>query len=416
MIHLSAGNLDIDWGKNNYFFDHTPIYQTGDVTNIPSWFVKDHEKNDDNWTLFADYNEGYSSPLWKVIERLHLLGYTLRVAQQKYELDIEKNSYEGSPPTPGFELLKEVFTKCDASILVDDNRQIKRKLDEDFIQHLLTLLKTRDKKFIHHLSQIIEGEDEKIPPYTFLQLLSLNPEVSEIPVRWDFNGLVENGWASRDEFVKLLDQPNRFLIVTEGSSDAAIIKHAFSILRPHIRDFFSYFDMKEGYPFTGTGNLLNFVKGLISIGVQNNVIVLFDNDAEGICSYNKCREMNIPHNMRVLKLPDLPQFNEFNTVGPTGNHYVNINGKAAAIECYLDLGDEAVIRWTNFNATQNTYHGALVSKDDYKKKFLKQKGKVLEYDYSKLNKLLNLITSNAIDIKEKPVLFNLKDNIDSKMD
>jgi hypothetical protein len=148
------------------------------------------------------------------------------------------------------------------------------------------------------------------------------------------------------------------------------------------------------------------VKGLISIGVQNNVIILFDNDAEGMAGYNKCLEMNIPSNMRILKLPDLPQFEEFDTVGPNGTHRSNINGKAAAIECYLDLGTEAVVRWSNFNTTQQSYHGALIAKDDYKKSFLKQQRKISGYDYSKLNEVLNLITVTAIDIKEKPILVN----------
>ena len=40
--------------------------------------------------------------------------------------------------------------------------------------------------------------------------------------------------------------------------------------------------MEEGYPFSGTGNVFRFVQGLISIAVQNQMLVLFDNDAEGL--------------------------------------------------------------------------------------------------------------------------------------
>lgn len=82
MIHLSVGNLDIDWGKNNYFYDHSPIYQTTDLAEIPSWFVKDHNSDNNDWTLYAEHNEGYSNPLWKVVERLNLLGYTLPVTRR----------------------------------------------------------------------------------------------------------------------------------------------------------------------------------------------------------------------------------------------------------------------------------------------------------------------------------------------
>ncbi|MBL7696964.1 MAG: hypothetical protein JNK79_02360, partial [Chitinophagaceae bacterium] len=370
MIHLSVGNLEIDWGKNRGFTDHSPIYQPKDATSVPSWYVKDHEKNDDSWTLFAEYNEGYSSPLWKVIERLNLLGYTLRAIQKQYDQDIAEYNFDDESVTPSFEMLKELFTRCDVSMLMDDERKIKRELDKDFIQQLLLLLKDRAKEFEDYLPHIFEGEYERIAPYTLLYLFSFNQTALELPIRWDFDGLVQSGWAPRNEFIKPLDQSNRFLIVTEGSSDASIIKHAFSILRPHVQDFFSYVDMKEGYPFTGTGNVINFVKGLISIGVQNNVIVVFDNDAEGVASYKKCIELNVPLNMRIIKLPDLAAFLQFDTVGPEGDHKSDINGKAAAIECYLDTGETPKVRWTNFNVQQQTYQGALIAKDDHKRVFL----------------------------------------------
>ena len=45
---------------------------------------------------------------------------------------------------------------------------------------------------------------------------------------------------------------NHFLIVTEGSSDAKIIQHAFNLLKPHIADFFDFVDMEEGYPFSAS--------------------------------------------------------------------------------------------------------------------------------------------------------------------
>jgi len=129
-----------------------------------------------------------------------------------------------------------------------------------------------------------------------------------LPVNWQFADVEHGGWARRGEFVKTLDQSNRFLIVTEGSSDAAIIKHALGLLKPHLSDFFDFVDMNEGYPFSGTGNLYNFTKGLISIGVQNNVLIIYDNDAEGVSSFKRTAKLNIPSNMRVLKLPDLPAF------------------------------------------------------------------------------------------------------------
>ena len=109
----------------------------------------------------------------------------------------------------------------------------------------------------------------------------------------------------------------RFLIVTEGSSDAHIVEHAFKLLKPHIADFFDFVDMEEGYPFSGTGNLFRFLQGLISISIQNNVVVIFDNDAEGVANYKRSCALKVPANMLILKLPDNPYFAEFDTIGPT---------------------------------------------------------------------------------------------------
>jgi hypothetical protein len=407
MIHLSVGNLEIDWGKNRGFTDHSPIYQLTDVTSVPSWFVKDHERGDDNWTLFADYNEGYSSPLWKVLERLKLLGYTERIIESYYDQDSDGYGYEDQPARPTYAMLKELFASIDVSLLLDDERKINRKLGDDLADHLFSLLKDKNGDVAALVREIFDGEYMRMTPYTLLYLFSVNPNALQLPIRWDFDGLVQSGWGPREEFVRSLDPSNRFMIVTEGSSDAAIIKHSFSLLRPHIQDFFNYVDMKEGYPFSGTGSLINFVKGLISIGIQNNVIVLFDNDAEGVASYHKCLELNIPSNMRIIKLPDLDQFKQFDTIGPDGFNQSDINEKAAAIECYLDTGPGPKVRWTNFNVAQQSYHGVLIAKDDYKREFLSQRSKKEGYNYSNINEVLSLIIKTAIDIKEKPMLFNL---------
>ena len=68
-------------------------------------------------------------------------------------------------------------------------------------------------------------------------------------MQWEFSDVEDGGWAKRSDFVKPVDQSSRFLIVTEGSSDAAIIGKAFRLLSPHIADFFDFVDMEEGYPF-----------------------------------------------------------------------------------------------------------------------------------------------------------------------
>jgi hypothetical protein len=57
---------------------------------------------------------------------------------------------------------------------------------------------------------------------------------------WRFEPIWLSPETQRGEFVKTLDQSNRFLIVIEGSSDAAIIRHDFALLKPHLSDFFLF--------------------------------------------------------------------------------------------------------------------------------------------------------------------------------
>jgi hypothetical protein len=240
---------------------------------------------------------------------------------------------------------------------------------------------------------------ENLSAYTILRLLGENPKARDLPVNWAFNDLEEGGWAKRSDFVRTLDPTKRFLIVTEGSSDAAIIKHAFTILKPHVADFFDFVDMEEGYPFSGTGNLLRFLQGLISIAIQNNVVVVFDNDAEGVAAFNRCCRLKIPDNMRILKLPDIPGFCNFDTVGPNGLYLANINGQGAAIECYLSLDGESRVRWNNYNASIGAYQGELIDKDRYKRNFLNQRQKISGYDYTKITSVLDIIVAACVGIR-----------------
>ena len=64
IIYLSMGNLDIDWGKNNSFTDHSAVFRRSDLRPIPYHYV-----NDDGSPV-VEMKEGYSSPLSTVLKRL----------------------------------------------------------------------------------------------------------------------------------------------------------------------------------------------------------------------------------------------------------------------------------------------------------------------------------------------------------
>ena len=80
----------------------------------------------------------------------------------------------------------------------------------------------------------------------------------------------------------------------------------------------------------------------------------------------------------------------------------NINGRAAAIECYLDLNlpgvDRAQVLWSNYKKEVDAWQGALEFKESYQRHFYEQSGAVLRngpYQSSKLAKLLDTLIEQA---------------------
>jgi hypothetical protein len=113
--------------------------------------------------------------------------------------------------------------------------------------------------------------------------------------------------------------------------------------------------------------------------------------------------------MRAMILPEQEQFRAFSGPGPEGIQAADINRRAAAIECYLDLVLEgyppANIVWTNYKRELDTYQGVLENKDAYTKAFLKLTPEILAaggYDVSKIRAVLDAIiaqcTAIAVDV------------------
>lgn len=235
-------------------------------------------------------------------------------------------------------------------------------------------------------------------PYSVLRLLAEVNTNKDVPVVWQYGPLVQAGWAIERDFVPSARRNETFLIATEGSSDVHILKHALALLRPEISDFFRFIDVSESHPFSGTGNLVKFAEGLAKIDVQNQVVFVFDNDAEGHDAHRRLSTFTLPVNMRGIMLPELEEFRSFPAQGPQGLHNSDINRRAAAIECYLDLNLEgyppAKVRWTNYKQSLDSYQGALEFKDSYSKEFLKQTSETLsegKYDIRKIEAVLDLL-------------------------
>ncbi|WOR15618.1 HEPN/Toprim-associated domain-containing protein [Hyphomonas sp. FCG-A18] len=388
MIHLAVGKLEIEWGKNNGFVDHAMLFQgERDIADVPYYYTSDADHSE----TVVEYQEGLSRPLKSITKRLDLLGHTLEHARAEYAELSELNGF--SLDDYPFEELQNVLKTVDVTSLSSDYGEGGEDFGKFFRREVGPRLGMNEASL--DFSQGMEN----LSSWTILRLLSENKTAQDLPVMWAFHDIETGGWEPRETFVRNLTPFEQILIVTEGSTDASVIRQAFKLLRPDIADFFRFVDMQEGYPFSGTGNLFRFVQGLISISATSDILVLFDNDAAGIATYNRCSGLNLPDNFRVLKLPDLEAFGAFPTIGPTGESLADINGRAAAIECYLDLDAGAKVQWGGFNEDMQTYQGALMGKDRHTRAFLKQTRRLNDYDYSKLERVVDALVASASEMR-----------------
>lgn len=407
IISLGIKKMEIDWGKNHNFRNYSKLYNIKEFNSqIPYYDIDD----DDNEIL--KYEMGASAKLGVIKDRLDLLGYNINSIKSIYYKNIkEYEYYMDTKITLSFKDFYEFILSLDVDKVdtvastISEYRDDGYDLGEYFrncickdveidskLEKILKKIKT--KTFI--IGEVFEAIDS----YIILRILAENPKNLNYNVEWRYNELVENGWVKKEDLFVELDKSDKLLIVTEGKTDSFIIKKIIQELYPHISNFFTFVDMQNNYPFTGTGNLSNFCKGLYKINAINKIIAIFDNDTAGIFSYNETKKICNSSNILVMHLPNVKELKRIKTRGPKGCAYSNINGKAVAIECFLDFKSvdfEPEVRWLNYNDKMGQYQGALINKDEYTRAFKNANLHDGSYDVTKLQILVESIMDSWIN-------------------
>ncbi|WP_428333777.1 HEPN/Toprim-associated domain-containing protein [Novosphingobium sp.] len=413
-IELEVGDVSICYAKNHMGMDFGYLFQPGDETRRKSDainydYYEEHPEEKDELVM---HEAAFARPLSRVLPRLLLSGSSIDSARFEYEAIIaearEMASYGEPPEESDFLTFAEYcalvrrypLSTLGSGTEFDDKEKAKGRLaaDEDFAR----LPWTDNSDSFWSESSFFAAKLAILSPESMLHVVALNPGNLDADVKWEFGPLVVAGWASREHFKPGARRMQKILIATEGASDARIIKRALDILRPEVADFFNFVDVDERHHFWGTGNLVKFAEGLLRIDVQNKVLFVLDNDAEGVDAYRKLNALKLPGNMRSMLLPDLDNFRSFPTRGPEGVGISDINGRGAAIECYLDLNlpnyGPAQVLWSNYKRDIDAWHGALEFKESYQRHFYDQAPEMLlsgAYDVSKLLKLLDALIEKA---------------------
>lgn len=421
-ITLDVAGVTVTYSKNHPGIDHGSIFQEQDRKVVKSnqldydWYEKEDEDPTPSEMAFT-------RPLKDVVPRLELLGFTMERVQREYDFvahdwleEMRSLQDDDDEPTPKLMNFSEFLAFVTAHPLeslddtfisgTDDAREAKMRSRFGGMQ--FEQIPTYRSYDIHAYSErsFFGSLVDILHPYSVLRLFAETKRNNDAPVVWQYGPLVQSGWATEEKFVPSARRTETFLIATEGSSDVHILKHALALLRPGIADFFRFIDVSESHPFSGTGNLVKFAEGLAKIDVQNQVVFVFDNDAEGFDAHLRLSTLTLPVNMRGIMLPELEEFRSFPAQGPEGLHNSDINRRAAAIECYLDLDVgghlPAKVLWTNYKKGLGSYQGALEYKDSYSKEFLKQTADTLaegKYDVRKIDAILDLLVAECTAIK-----------------
>lgn len=413
LISLGVGQMEIDWGKNNIYRDHSELFKPEDIKMIPYYYV------DDDGCITTEQKEGLCRSLASMKGRLELLGYTLPEVETQYNLllaDYADKPYRTVLPFNEFaKLLRDIdINRINTPELEKEYDLYGYDLGEFVRRCIIPEKEIYDRLLLacggnkHSLNFSLECFFENVDPYIILRLLAENPSCSKLDVYWSFADVVEDGYVTRNEIIKELGNTRKILVITEGHSDSFVIRKTIAELYPDISDFFTFIETRDNYPFTGTSQLLNFCCGLMKIGILNNLIVLFDNDTEGNEKYNKLVGLPQLENMLITKLPYHPAFETMHTSGTQGHKVENINGEAVAIECFLDFDScsfDPVIRWADKYPTPGKRQGALQRKDEYVRAFKKANLNSGTYDISKLKYLIDDLLNqwkNRKSIKQVP--------------
>jgi HEPN superfamily Toprim-like protein len=405
----------LDASKNSMGVDHGALFQEGDLTRRRAeegshgLFV---ERQDEGQAAFA-------RPLSRVLLRLDLLGHTLEGARAEYEdLVRQMAEFDEDEDPPPSHLSFEEFSAFCCRYPVSTLSHATIDFDEPDRDRLAQGRFSQLGDEIDRIPRYIDGSDIYwseasffgrrmfvLSPYSMLQVLGQSESNADAEVMWLFGPLCDSGWEDPTSFVAGARRDQTLLVATEGTTDARIIRRALEVLQPDVADFFRFIDVDERHPFWGTGNLVKFAEGLVRIDVQNKVIFLLDNDAEGVDAVHRLQSLGMPRNMRALLLPRQEAFARFPARGPGGVETCDINGRAAAIECYLDLDLPGLpspqVVWSNYKRDGDTWQGALEHKESYMRHFLNQSDEALQegsYDTSKLEAVLATLLQEATSL------------------
>jgi hypothetical protein len=346
--------------------------------NVLVWGEPDDLNDDETETAFE-----YSCETRQVIDRLNVMGFTLRRVQSEFEdglrSELEKlESWAGDGNSEWFhdewDFLKTLtFDKYASSF----SKVISQRLRPvPFDDH-------KKEGLDPTIKYILGDNDEYLFGFLGVDvrlLLRLTCEVvsADSRVVQDITELVSGGYYGEEEPV--CDNAIRALtaghpenspriILTEGSTDRTILQDALAILYPHLAPYYSFLEFEASRSQGGAGHLVSLVKAFAAAGITNRIVALFDNDTSAREATRLLEKVSLPANILFRHYPELEMLREYPTIGPNGLATLEVNGLAGSIELYLgedvlraDGSTLTPVQWKGYSETLKQYQGEVMRK------------------------------------------------------
>ena len=345
------------------------------------------------------------SPVWKIRDRLGLLGFTgvgARTSLQHFvKMQLDWSALHG-----GLEkhLLEKTYAEC-----VPDELGAKTFAEQYAALELLSFDAWIDgvQELVRHDIHTWE-EREKAPNLGRVPLYMINRVdetlgfragdqrlwlravlcafADDAVVELDLQDLFKGGLRHsvsltrfyRDQLVRNYPSHQKVIILTEGSSDIEVLRTALECIYPHLVDYFTFFDFHATNAMGSAGALAATVKAFIAAGISDRFIALFDNDTAGKDAMRGLSAIEIPLNCQILQYPEIAIAKDYPTLGPSGQVSMNVNGLAGGIELYLgrdaltnDEGNLAPVQWRGYKEAVGQYQGEIHGKNQVRERFFR---------------------------------------------
>ncbi len=410
-------------------FDGTDVLSSKSV--VPDHFISLFQETDRRVTRDEEYERDditYSTSRAVMLERLDLLGVTSEAAKTSFE------RWLASEREVAAERLLE-NGEDDTGLWKEETELLERfNFDEWRVRAKWALLNryNSDNDAVSDpiTSKMVDGlnydnwltwaaADERL---ILRALLDEMPEVNEVVL--DIAQLIHGGYIDPDLFVEKGRQRlalaaravDPVVIIGEGASDSRLLEASLRALYPELTEYFTFFDHTELSVDGGVSYLVKFLRAFATARLPNRMIAVFDNDAAGSDGYSEALRSRLPENLKPYKLPDTELARSYPTIGPQGEHLVDVNGKAASLELYLGLhcltdvnGHLRPVIWSGNQSRTGSYQGVVKDKSAIADAFLNaiRKGgdpTVLRKQYPELVAIWEGIFTHVQEVNAKGII------------